>query len=88
MMIFHSYVSLPEGNPKACGGECRERWESRQAGSEDVFFYVDAGSSKLGKFLDVLGESQMHPKIYTIYIKVYNIYIYTYKCIKVPMWYI
>ena len=50
----------------------------------DVFFNVDAGSSKLGKFLDVLGESQMHPKVYTIYIKVhkyihiYYIYIYIY----------
>ena len=58
----------------------------------DVFFNVDAGSSKLGKFLDVLGESQMHPKVYTIYIKVHKYihiyYIYTYKCIKVPMWYI
>ena len=25
-------------NPKACGGECRERWESRQAMLDGFFF--------------------------------------------------
>ena len=53
MMIFHSYVSLPEGNPKACGGECRERWESRQAGSEDVFFMLTQDQASW----EVLGRS-------------------------------